>query len=289
MRKFILAVVLSCASSVWAQSVSIGEAIEPLIPGLTVRVVREGPRVVNGADQCAGTSPTSWECVGSPPFPPAWTTYGAFTIGFDAAGNAYHVLGIDTDFGAGKSGNLLRRVSPFGAMEDVARILRSQPGTRFDPTGAIIDATGGRIWIMVNAWNSVPLTPTTVGTVEISGLPTLFDTLLTYIPAGQLTAVMPTHPDGFRSADTMQVWTGDVRSMPDWSQAQPLACEAAMNPAPGQIVTVADTLPDPALGHGRYYLTASVNGPDRRLGRQYSGGQFSARNPATLPMCSTAP
>jgi hypothetical protein len=297
MRKFILAVVLSCASSVWAQSVSIGEAIEPLIPGLTVRVVREIPRDAGGGDRCAGTSPTIWECVGSPAFPPAWTTYGAFTIGFDAAGNAYHVSGVSTDFGADKHGIILRRVSPAGVMEDVAGLVKQVclsancfTQNRFDPTGAIIDVTGGRVWITVSASYcdyglSPPCAGTTVGTVEISGLPTLFDTLLTFAPGGQLAALVPAHPDGFRNADSMQVWTGDVRTMPDWSQAEPLTCYAAMSPAPGQVVTIADTLPDPPAGHGRYYLTASVNGADRRLGRQYVAGAFSARDPARLPVC----
>jgi hypothetical protein len=124
------------------------------------------------------------------------------------------------------------------------------------------------------------------GFITIGGLPTMFDTLLTFIPGGQsLSLLTPTHPDGFRSADSLQVWTGDVRTLPDWSQAQPLTCEATVTPTPGQQVTIADTLPNPAVGHGRYYLTASVNGSDRRLGRQYLNGAFSARNPASLPVC----
>jgi hypothetical protein len=92
-------------------------------------------------------------------------------------------------------------------------------------------------------------------------------------------------PDGFRSADSLQLWTGNVRSMPDWSRAQPLACVAAQNPPPGQLVSVQDTLPDPPVGQGRYYLLASQSGPDRRLGRQYINGEFSARQPAGLPGC----
>ena len=124
------------------------------------------------------------------------------------------------------------------------------------------------------------------GWVTISGMPTLFDTLLTFIP-GQpsMNILTPAMPDGFRSADSLQVWTGNVRSMPDWSQAQPLACMAAQNPTPGQIVSVADTLPDPPVGQGRYYLVASQNGPDRRLGRKCVNGAFSARQPAGLPVC----
>jgi hypothetical protein len=49
-----------------------------------------------------------------------------------------------------------------------------------------------------------------------------------------------------------------------------------MRPAPGQLVSVDDTLPDPPLGSARYYLVASESGPDRRLGRHYVGGAFAA-------------
>ena len=54
-----------------------------------------------------------------------------------------------------------------------------------------------------------------------------------------------------------------------------------MRPAPGQLVSLEDTLPNPPLGSARYYLMASESGPDRRLGRQYVGGAFSAREPAS--------
>ena len=67
--------------------------------------------------------------------------------------------------------------------------------------------------------------------------------------------------------------------MPDWSKTRPLACMATQNPIPGQAVKIADTLPDPAVGDGWYHLVASQSGPDRRLGRQYVNGSFSARQP----------
>jgi hypothetical protein len=60
---------------------------------------------------------------------------------------------------------------------------------------------------------------------------------------------------------------------------------AAQSPTPGQLVSDSDTLPDPAVGEGRYYLVASQNGTDRRLGRQYVNGAFSARQPAGLTGC----
>ena len=132
----------------WAQSVSVGEAIEPLAPGVTVRVVREGPRFVGGGDECSLLKdpqiPLPWECDGSPPFPRAFGTFGAFTIGFDAAGNAYHVSDTEgfLNFGNGTVGHLLRRISPTGVTEDVARVIRQGVGLPdFTPTGAVIDVT----------------------------------------------------------------------------------------------------------------------------------------------------
>jgi len=149
--------------------------------------------------------------------------------------------------------------------------------------------TNGRIIVLAVAQYCAPgVFPCIgkIGVLEISGLPQMFDTLLTYIPGGQtLSALTPAHPDGFRSADSLQVWTGNVRSLPDWSQAQPLTCSAAASPTPGQVVSVPDSLPDPAVGQGRYYITASQHGSDRRLGRQYVNGAFSARDPAGLPVC----
>jgi hypothetical protein len=123
--------------------------------------------------------------------------------------------------------------------------------------------------------------------VRMTGLPRLLDFLVSFIPGQQaLNILTPVHPDGFETADAIQVWTGDVRSMPDWSRAEPLACAAATNPVSGQAVTVQDTLPDPAPGQGRYYLVASQNGSNRRLGRQYLNGAFSARDPTALPTCT---
>ena len=89
--------------------------------------------------------------------------------------------------------------------------------------------------------------------LTISGLPKMFDTLLTFVPPGQTISLLtPAYPDGFRSADSFQLWAGDVRTLPDWSRATAVSCVAAAPPQPGQLVSVADTLPDPAAGQARY-------------------------------------
>jgi hypothetical protein len=54
---------------------------------------------------------------------------------------------------------------------------------------------------------------------------------------------------------------------------------------PGEQLTVADTLPDPAAGDGRYYVAAVRHGAQIRAGRSSIGGQLEGRNAAVLPGC----
>lgn len=278
-----------------AQQSGISSGVVAIAPGVTVNVLRESS--VNGPVDCSHL-PRPMECdltnsqawLGSQPTSP---------IGMDAAGSAYNIANVGNSLSLGDGdGTFLQRTTRGATTENVVSLYRQRcldPPTcslvtyysRFTPF--FMDVTNGRILIVSGADirtepGEVPV-DYRIGLLEISGLPPLLDTLLTYIPGGQLTALVPAHPDGFRSADSLQVWTGNVRSMPDWSQAQPLACMAAQNPIPGQIVSVADALSDPPVGQGRYYLVASQSGADRRLGRQYVNGVFSARQPAGLPVC----
>jgi hypothetical protein len=282
-----------------AQQPGLAAGIVPVVPGVTVNVLRE-TSITADISYCASV-PAPVECqlahstawLGGQPLSP---------IGVDAAGSFYDIP--DASGGGlvglpdGDGGNL-RRGRRDGVTQYMGFVYRQKC---LDPPGCTrrafyaratpfyLDVTNGRIIIVSGA--SIRSEPGDqeidyrVGLVEIAGLPQLLDTLLTFIPGGQLTALVPAHPDGFGTANALQVWTGEVRSMPDWSRAEPLTCDAATSPAPGQLVAIADPLPDPAVGHARYYLTASVNGPDRRLGRQYVNGGFSARNPATLPVCA---
>lgn len=162
---------------------------------------------------------------------------------------------------------------------------------QFSSTVPVIDPVEGTITIQAegrycNIFNGCNWPPSPSVIATISGLPKLLDTVLTFVPGGQTLAIKTaSRPDGFRSADTLQVWAGNVRSLPNYSQAQPVSCTAATNPAPGQIVSIMDSLPDPPRGEARYYVVASQSGTQRRLGRQYVGGGFSARDPSTLPVC----
>lgn len=281
----------SLTATTFAQD-TIGRAVELVDPSLSARVVYEVPPFnIDHTGPCE-QNPRPPECS-------ATDLVYAVQLGVDASGNTYSLSTDFTIFDASpisKYGVALLRTTPGGQttiagylVEEFCDGFQCSPRTVFRFGQQIsLDVTNGRILIPLSAeffLNNIEYARL-VGLVEIGGLPKLFDTLLTFIPGRQAMNILtPAHPDGFRSADSLQVWTGNVRSMPDWSQAQPLACTAAANPVPGQVVPVLDTLADPPVGEGRYYLAASESGADRRLGRRYMSGAFSAREPSGLPAC----
>ena len=59
----------------------------------------------------------------------------------------------------------------------------------------------------------------------------------------------------------------------------------ASPPSVGDYLTVADPLPAPSPGHGRYYVTAVNYQGQTRYGRKASGGVLSGRDPGVLPGC----
>jgi hypothetical protein len=297
MRKTVLMTFLLltvCGSRIYSQGASVADGFYAYVPGIRVEILRQE----DPASTCQGQSiPLECEVASMTGVP----IPSELSMGMDPAGSLYYTSqtsGDILDTGGsriGIDGRYVMRERSDGSPERIAVLMRQicadpcpiQSPPTFSYKSPVYDVTNGRIVIEVHAetfTSGGTRIADKVGLIAISGLPTMFDTLLTFTP-GQLSALMPAHPDGFPSADTLQVWTGDVRSMPDWSQAQPLSCAAAMSPVPGQIVPVSDTVPDPAVGSGRYYLASSVNGHDRRLGRQYVNGAFSARDSSTLPLC----
>ena len=97
---------------------------------------------------------------------------------------------------------------------------------------------------------------------------------------------VPYMPEGFQFADFFDTYYGDLATVGDWSQAQPLQC-AYPAPAPqiGDYLTVsAPQIPPP--GQGYYYVTAVNYQGQRRYGRKASGGVLSGRDPAVLPACN---
>ena len=126
------------------------------------------------------------------------------------------------------------------------------------------------------------------GICEISGLPTLFEVMQSYEPApGPLSFRVPYMPEGFQQANWFDTFWGDLATVGNWSQAQPLQCGyPATAPSVGDFLTVEDTLPTPAPGRGYYYVTAVNFQGQRRYGRQSNGGVLTGRNPALLPECT---
>ena len=71
---------------------------------------------------------------------------------------------------------------------------------------------------------------------KITGFATTFDVLQTFTPtASQLSFRVPYMPEGFQSADWFNTYYGDLSTVGDWSQAQPLQCNY-----PGPIPTTGD-------------------------------------------------
>ncbi len=154
----------------------------------------------------------------------------------------------------------------------------------FDPTTGVL-----RFWVRsFGAWvGPIPQGfQTTI--VEISGFATTFDILQTYTPSiSELGFRVPYMPEGFPAADYFDTYYGDLATVGDWSQAQPLQCGYPSTPPQvGDYLSVADPLPDPAPGTGRYYVTAVTHQGQRRYGRKSTSGVLSGRDPAVLPECS---
>jgi len=182
------------------------------------------------------------------------------TIGADAAGNSYFISiptsgSLALTFDGDHYGVILQRMDRAGVVHDLLRMFSTiyfNDGTSFVQYGYltpfVIDTINGTITLALSTdIRNLPC-QNTIGIVQILGLPKTFDTLLSFVPSGQtLAALTPGLPDGFRSADSLQAWTGNVRTLPDWSRATPLVCSAAISPSPGQLVSFSDPLPDPPI------------------------------------------
>ena len=124
-----------------------------------------------------------------------------------------------------------------------------------------------------------------VAVLRISGLPTLFDLALTYQPPSGLALRMPVRPEALPTADSVDVYYGPAAALSDLSSAVPLACDVAASAGPGDVVTIADPLPNPPVGQGRYYVAAVTSGADRRAGRRTLNGGLVGRTTTGLPAC----
>ncbi len=120
----------------------------------------------------------------------------------------------------------------------------------------------------------------------LGGFATTFDVLHTYTPQAALGFRVPYMPEGLPAADHFDTYTGDIATLGDFSQAQPLQCDyPTAPPSVGDYLTVNDSLPNPVVGRGRYYVTAATYQGQTRYGRKGFRGQLSGRDPALLPAC----
>ena len=66
-------------------------------------------------------------------------------------------------------------------------------------------------------------------------------------------------PEGLPATGHFDTYWGNVATLPDFTQAQPMACSyPATPPAVGDYLTVTDTSPTPALGQANYIVTVQT-------------------------------
>src|SRR5262245_58070711 len=231
MRRFALSFAIAFTLISPVSATTISDAFVPLIPGLIFQTVRESP--LQGACPAADAGP--WECSASS------TTFGpaAIPIGIDAAGMSYFLRGPDTLLSPEIRGYVLERVTASGVTEQIAWAIylpcpdasNCQPPWqefRYSPK-IMLDQANGRILLAVWALscagiNCEPGANAKAGIVAMYGLPQLFDVFLSFQPDQQPVAVVPRHPDGFPSAEAIEVWAGPLPMTGTWTEAQPLAC-----------------------------------------------------------------
>lgn len=182
---------------------------------------------------------------------------------------------------------------------DHFRPLRQPQVTCTEPVGCrapvAFDRLGGRLLIPANTF-CTGLTNVACqvphydlwGLIAIDGFGPLLDIFQSYEPTtSSLTFTTPALPEGLGGADYFDTYTGDLATVGDWSQVQPLQCGYPANaPTVGDPFSVADTLPDPAPGTGRYYVTAVTYQGQIRYGRKAVNGVLSGRDPGVLPPCN---
>jgi hypothetical protein len=124
---------------------------------------------------------------------------------------------------------------------------------------------------------------------EIPGFTPLLDIFQSYEPASSsLSFVVPKHPEGLATADFFDTFVGVLPV--DFAEAQGLECGITAPdgtaPVAGDLIMVADTLPQPSLGEGYWYVTAVNEAGSFRYGRASTSGTLHGRDPALFPTCS---
>jgi len=170
-----------------------------------------------------------------------------------------------------------------------------------DVLNLAVDGVGGHLYLAIQASNTIDsgITSDCVpctgysgaqnAIVRISGLPSVLEVIPTFEPsAGTLSWVVPRHPEALPAAERFSVYAGDLRDLPDFSRAAPVACAVPDSgaPQPGDFLSILDPLPDPEAGRGSYALIGAEYAGQRRFGRQNIGGLLSGRDPAAFRACN---
>ena len=215
-------------------------------------------------------------------------------IGYDAIGDRYGVFW--RGVAGGFNWEIQRRRRGTVNDEVIATIVERRYGQSYTDKQIhaarswSIDLTNGELLLEVNGYCEESLCGSRihrVGTIRISGLPSLYDIELSYQPPSTLSFNVPVRPEGLVGADSFSVYAGDVRMTSDLSQATPLKCTvpAGRPPVPGEHLSVADPLPNPAPGDARYYVAAVNYQGQRRAGRTSMNGVLQGRDAAALHGC----
>ncbi len=156
----------------------------------------------------------------------------------------------------------------------------------------LFDPVSGQLLFTLRSWCTAPgpgscAYATYHRVIALQGFTPTLDIFQSFEPATSDVGIrVPQMPEGFPAADWFDTYYGDLNTVGDWSQAQPLECEYPTTiPSVGDYLTVADPLPNPGPGQGRYYVTAVSYQGQRRFGRKARGGVLSGRDPAVLPIC----
>jgi len=189
--------------------------------------------------------------------------------------------------------SITARANPYGWDGVKPRTTDGQLGCvgypNFVNAGTQFDAANGRllIWIVSESNTAGGFIDAKAWVASIEGFATTFEILQSFTPQPSLGFSVPYMPEGMPAADHFDTYTGPLTKPIDFAQAQPLACDyPASPPAVGDYLTVADPLPDPAPGTGRYYVTAATYQGQTRYGRETTAGVLSGRDPALLPACT---
>jgi hypothetical protein len=236
-----------------------------------------------------------------------WNSYEEDHLRLDAAGSVYRlgpaaVVGscrIEQPDVCGRTVALrewtLQRQVPGGAPEVLGRFADACVDQKFYGFGNVmlkgVDVVNGYLYVVVEFWRTSGCDQQVWLRdyfVKVAGPPALLDVVLSYQPPATLSWNVPAKPFALPGANAFSVYTGSLTTVSDLAMAIPLVCEvpAGRAPIPGEVLTAADSLPDPTAGDGRYYLATAIYQGQTRAGRSNIAGQLHGRMATRLSGCT---